>query len=174
MSSSSGVDQQAVLADFDQNRLAFEEAVRRAPDAALRYRPAGEDYALGGLVVHVSQSLRHYANVLAAVQAANWQALSAPEFPSNDEDAVLIRDGFGGEARAAVLGEMRAAHSALVEAVQGAGAEAFRREVPVTYSSGSEPFATSPALIIGWLRDHYKEHIEQVTELVSAWADATR
>jgi DinB family protein len=170
----SGDDQQAVLADFDNNRVAFEEAVRRAPDAALRYRPAGDDYALGGLVVHVAQSLRHYANVLAAIRAADWQALSAPPFPSSDEDAALIRDGFGGEARAAVLGEMRSAHAALVDAVEGAGADAFRREVAVTYSSGSEPFATSPALIVGWVNDHYKEHIAQVTELVSAWADATR
>jgi hypothetical protein len=172
--SSADDDQQAVLADFDKNRLAFEEAVRRAPDAALRYRPAGEDYALGGLIVHVSQSLRHYANVLAAVQAAEWRALNAPPFPSSAEDAALIRDGFDGEARAGVLDEMRSAHAALVEAVQGAGADAFRREVAVTYSSGGEPFGTSPALIIGWLQDHYKEHIEQVTELVSAWADATR
>ena len=51
-------DRDAIVAGFDQSRQEFEEAVRRAPDAALRFKPLGEDYALGGLVVHVSQVLR--------------------------------------------------------------------------------------------------------------------
>ena len=167
-------EQQSVLAEFEKNRQDFEEAVRRAPDAALRYLPEGEDYALGGLVVHVTQSLRHYKNVLDAIQAADWQAIDAPPSQTTEEDATLIRAGFGGEMRAAVLDEMRAAHTALVDAVRRAGAQSFQRDVPVTYSSDGEPFLTSPALIVGWVDDHYQEHTEQVTQLVSAWAGTTR
>ena len=69
-----GQEQEAALADFDRARTEFEEAVRRAPDAALRYRASGDDYALGGLVVHVMQVLDHYARVLAAIHAADWIA----------------------------------------------------------------------------------------------------
>ena len=57
-------DRDAVLSAFDEARAEFEAALRRAPDAALRYKPDGEDYALGGLVVHVSDVLRRYARVL--------------------------------------------------------------------------------------------------------------
>src|SRR5437879_11799440 len=45
----------AALADFDRAREEFEEAVRRAPDAALRPRGPGADNALGGLVVPGTQ-----------------------------------------------------------------------------------------------------------------------
>jgi len=62
----------ARLAEFDAARLEFEEAVRAAPDAALRFKPEGEDYALGGLVVHVAQVLRRYATVVDTIRAADW------------------------------------------------------------------------------------------------------
>ena len=90
-------DRATVLADLDQSQTDFEAAVQRAPDAALRYRPAGEDYALGGLVVQ-----------------------------------------------------------------------------PVTFSGSTEPYQTSPADAIGWVRDHYIERTQHIADLVSAWATATR
>src|SRR5438105_8336827 len=91
------------LAAFDRARADFEESVRRAPDAALRYRPAGEDYALGGLVVHVTDVLTRYALLIDAIRAADWQPLTSPDAPTSEQDTALIRDGFGGETRAAVI-----------------------------------------------------------------------
>jgi hypothetical protein len=163
-----------VLADFDQCRRDFEEAVRRAPDAALRYRPAGEDYALGGLVVHVTDVLRNYANVVQAIQKAHWEALTAPSHTTSAGDAALIRDGFGGSARGTVLDQMRTAHTELVNTVRASGPESFTRQAAVTFSGSGEPYSTSPADVVGWVRDHYKEHTQQIADLVSAWAEATR
>ena len=111
-------DRDAVVGGFDQSRQEFEEAVRRAPDAALRFKPPGEDYALGGLVVHVAQVLRHYAGVVDAIRAAEWQALHAPEDGPTAEEAALIHAGFGGEARVSVLEDMRSAHATLVDAIR--------------------------------------------------------
>ena len=74
----------------------------------------------------------------------------------------------------AVLDDMRAAHSALVDAIRLTPAESFARKAAVTYSGSREPYPTSPADVVGWVRDHYKEHTQQVADLVSAWADATR
>ncbi len=164
----------ATLADFDASRLEFEESIRRAPDAALRFKPAGEDYALGGLVVHVSQVLRKYAGVLDAIRVADWNAVSESGHAETSEEAALIRDGCSGTARAAVLEDMRAAHAALVDAVQLTPAEAFTRKAPVTYSGSREPYPTSPADVVGWVLDHYKEHTQQVAQLIVAWSDATR
>src|SRR5437762_8537056 len=94
-------DADAVIAGFDMSRQEFEEAVRRAPDAALRFKPPGDDYALGGLVVHVAQVLRRYAGVVDAIRAAEWQALHAPEDGPTAEETALIHTGFGGAARVA-------------------------------------------------------------------------
>src|SRR5438105_5578515 len=110
-------DADTVIAGFDQSRQEFEEAVRRAPDAALRFKPLGEDYALGGLVVHVTQVLRHYAGVVGAIRAAEWQALHAPDNGPTAEETALIQSGFGGDARASVLEDMRSAHARLVDAI---------------------------------------------------------
>ena len=167
-------DREQSLSAFDRARENFEEAVRRAPDAALRFLPPGEDYALGGLVVHVTDVLKNYAGVLQEVHAADWQQLTAPEHQTSPRDAALIRDGFDGGMRGRVMEEMRTAHSALLEAVLLEPAEWYRRQAAVTYSGSSEPYPTSPADVVGWVRDHYDEHTLQITELVSQWAVATR
>ncbi len=165
---------ETVLADFDRARSEFEEAVRRAPDAALRYRAPSDDYALGGLVVHVTQVLDHYTDVLNAIHTADWQSPTAPPSQTSDHDAALIHDGFGGESRAGVLTQMRDAHTMLVSAVRAEPSEWFGRQAPVMYSGSSEPYPTSPADVVGWVRDHYAEHTRQIAELVSDWASATR
>jgi hypothetical protein len=167
-------DRDAVVAGFDQSRQEFEEAVRRAPDTALRFKPSGEDYALGGLVVHVAQVLRHYTSVIDAIHAADWQALNAPDSGPTAEETALIHDGFAGSARVAVLEDMRSAHNALVDAIQVSVPDAFRRQAAVTYSGSSEAYPTSAADVINWVQDHYKEHTQQIADLVSAWAEATR
>ena len=162
------------LSEFDHARLEFEESIRRAPDAALRFKPAGEDYALGGLVVHVSQVLRKYAGVLEAVQQANWGAVGEPESQDSAEEAALIRDGFAATQRVAVLDDMRNAHTALVTQIRQAPADAFARQAPVTYSGSREPYPTSQSDVLGWVLDHYNEHTQQVADLISAWSEATR
>src|ERR671938_481487 len=138
-------DMEEVLAGFDRARDEYEEAVRRAPDEALRYRPEGEDYALGGLVVHVARVLRDYAAVLDAIRAADWQPLQAPSSEPSPEEAALIREGFSGDTRSAVLEQMRSAHSTILDAVRACGRDAFRRKADVTYSGSNQPYPTSPA-----------------------------
>jgi hypothetical protein len=167
-------DPDAVVAAFDQSRQEFEEAVRRAPDAALRFKPPGEDYALGGLVVHVTQVLRHYTEVVDAIRAAEWQALQAPDNGPTAEETALIHSGFGGDARVSVLEDMRSTHARLVDAIRVSAPDAFRRQAPVTYSGASDAYPTSSADVLGWVQDHYKEHTQQIADLVSAWAQATR
>jgi hypothetical protein len=170
----SSLDRDAALAAFEQNRTAFEEAVRRAPDAALRFRAPDEDYALGGLLVHVTQVLQRYTGVLDAIHAADWQTPTAPPDQTSDADAALIREGFGADRRAEILDRLRAAHSALVQAVLAEPADWFSRKAPVTYAGSNEPYPTSPADVVGWVRDHYAEHTKHIADLVSAWASATR
>jgi hypothetical protein len=159
------------LAEFEAARTEFEEAVRRAPDAALRFKPAGEDYALGGLVVHVTDVLQRYALVLAALRDAGFSPLVAPDHVTSEADAKLIREGFDGTQRMTVLSAMREAHAQLV---QNIGEDDFERKADVTYGSAGAPYPTSANDVLGWVLDHYREHITQIGDLVNAWSASTR
>jgi hypothetical protein len=167
-------DRAEVLAEFDRSRVEFEESVRRAPDAALRFKPDGEDYTVGGLVVHVTDVLRRYARVVDGLRAHGFAPFQAPAHETPAEDMALIHNGFDGATRGPVVEQMRSAHTALVDAVLGSPDADFAREAAVTFEGSSEPYPTSMQAVIGWVVDHYKEHIQQVDDLVSTWAEATR
>ena len=70
-------DRSARLAEFDRARDAFVESYQPVPDDALTYVPAGEDYTLGGLAVHVSDALYHYSHVLDVMKQANYGQVRA-------------------------------------------------------------------------------------------------
>jgi hypothetical protein len=163
-----------VLADFDRARVDFEDALRRAPDAALRFKPEGEDYTVGGLVVHVTDVLRRYARVVETLRQTNFGAFKAPEHDTPAEDAALIHAGFDGAARGPVVEQMRSAHAELVDSATQVPESDFTREAAVTYGNAPEPYPTSINHVIGWVLDHYKEHTQQVDDLISVWAEATR
>jgi len=100
-------DRSQVLAEFDRSRDDFEASLRRAPDAALRFKPEGEDYTVGGLVVHVTDVLRRYTLLIDALRAHGFQAFQAPAYDTPAEDAALIRAGYDGAARGPQGEQMR-------------------------------------------------------------------
>jgi hypothetical protein len=165
------LDRDALLTDLDRARMEFEEALRRAPDAALRFKPSGEDYALGGLVVHVADVMQRYTRLLEVLRHPPAEPFTAPESPTSPSDAELIREGFGAGMRVSVLDHMRATHDALVQAVPESG---FDSRKAVLFGASTEPYPTAPADVIGWVLDHYREHTRQIGELVTTWADTTR
>jgi len=165
-------DSAQVLAEFDRSRDDFEASLRRAPDAALRFKPEGDDYTVGGLVVHVTDVLRRYARLIDELRARGFEPFKAPDYETPAEDEELIRTGFVGPARGPHIEEMRSAHAALRDAAQTVPASDFTREASVTF--GDAPYPTSVNHVIGWVVDHYKEHTQQIDDLVSTWAEATR
>ena len=165
-------DRSQVLTEFDRSRDDFEASLRRAPDAALRFKPQGEDYTVGGLVVHVTDVLRRYTLLIDALRAHGFEAFQAPDYDTPAEDAALIRAGYDGAARGPQVEEMRSAHAALRDAAQSLPESEFTREASVTF--GDAPYPTSVNHVVGWVVDHYKEHIQQVDDLVSTWAEVSR
>ena len=67
---------------------------------------------------------------------------------------------------------MRAEHAAVVAAAQSIGDDDWVRKTEVTYEVGAEPFPSSPDDVLTWLRDHYREHVDQCPDLVAEWARA--
>jgi len=45
----------------------------------------------------------------------------------------------------------------------------WSRKALVVYGAGQDPYPTSPEDVIGWLADHYREHVQQCPELVTDW-----
>jgi len=62
----------AALAAFDAARDRFLAAFAQAPDEALPFVPAGEEYALGVLPMHMQDPMRHYLAVFDMARAGNF------------------------------------------------------------------------------------------------------
>lgn len=140
------------------------------PDEALSYLKPGDDYALGGLQVHVNWVLIHYGRVLDGLIAGAGAALG-PLDPAGETDEVNRRAkvGLTADGRRNALAEMAALHEAILAAATRLPVESWSRKSPVVYGDGQDPYPTSPEDVVGWLSDHYREHVQQCPELVASW-----
>ena len=167
-------DRDTALARFAETRDGYVSAYRPVPDDALAFVPEGEDYCLGGLVIHVTDILDHYTRVLDAMLGAGFGQVRVvdPDEGRAELDA-LIRDGYPPAQRTQKIDEMRAAHDGIAAKVATLSSLEFTRKAPVLYGpDATEPYETSAADILGWLTDHYQEHITQVGDLLAAWKAA--
>ena len=145
----------------------------QVPDQALAYLKPGDDYAIGGLLVHVNRVLVHYRRVLVALVDGGYAPVEALDSPSDwSEAAVRAKAGLDAAERDEELRLMRAEHAAVVAAARSISDDDWVRKTAVTYEVGAEPFPSSPDDILMWLRDHYREHVDQCPELVAEWARA--
>jgi len=164
------VDREAALTDLDAARTEWEAAFAQVPDAALAYLKPGDDYALGGLQVHVNWVLVHYGRVLDAIRADPHQALQPLDKPGESEDANRrAKAGLTAAERKASLEEQSGLHRFVKEAAAGLSATDWSRKTPVIYGEGQDPYPTSPDDVVGWLRDHNREHVQQCPELIASW-----
>jgi hypothetical protein len=164
------MDKDAALADFEAARSEWESAFAKVPDDALTYLKPGDDYALGGLQVHVNWVLTHYRRVLDGIVAGHFAQLG-PQDPPAEVAAALKKAKVGlnvGE-RSRSLDELERLHSAVAAAVRRMPGADWSRKADVIYGAGQDPYPTSPDDILGWLRDHYREHVEQSGELIGDW-----
>jgi hypothetical protein len=168
------VDREAALADLDVARAEWEAAFAQVPDAALAYLKPGDDYALGGLQVHVNWVLVHYGRVLDAIRADPHQAVEPLDKPGESEDAnKRAKAGLTGAERKPSLEEMSGLHRFVKGAAAGLSATDWSHKTPVVYGEGQDPYPTSPDDVVGWLRDHYREHVQQCPELIASWREMT-
>jgi hypothetical protein len=162
-------DAQSLLADFDAAANRFHAAFEAVPDEALAFRPEGDDYALSGLLIHVAGGLELYSSVLASIVDADFQPVSAGG-AAWAEDQALTHDGIQPSARAATVKRVRTAHAELVRQVQRTAD--VNRKADVRFGDSQEPLATSAADIVGWMREHYNDHVDQIAELLGKWRNA--
>jgi hypothetical protein len=166
------MEREAALSDLDAAREEWESTFAQVPDAALAYLKPGDDYALGGLQVHVNWVLVHYGRVLDALKADPHQTLEPLDKPGESTDAnARAKAGLTAGERKVALEEMSGLHRFVKEAAAGMSDEDWSRKTPVIYGEGQAPYSTSPDDVVGWLRDHYREHVEQCPQLVASWRE---
>jgi len=164
------MDREAALADFDSARAEWEAAFAQVPDGALSYLKPGDDYALGGLQVHVNWVLTHYRRVLDGISAGGFKALGPLDSPGEGDAAgQKAKEGLAHGERAKALGDMGRLHAAVTSAATKLSAADWSRKCEVVYGEGQDPYPTSPEDIVEWLRDHYREHVTQSADLIDAW-----
>jgi hypothetical protein len=164
------MERDAALADFELARSDWEAAFAKVPDDALGYLKPGDDYALGGLQVHVNWVLTHYRRVLDGIVAGKFGQLGPQDPPGEGLAAVQkAKEGLAAGQRAKAVGDMGRLHVAVVTAASRLPEAEWLRKADVIYGEGQDPYPTSPEDIIGWLRDHYREHVQQSADLVADW-----
>jgi hypothetical protein len=158
------------LAEFEAARVEWESAFGRVPDGALAYLKPGDDYSLGGLQTHVNWVLLHYGRILDGIIAHRFGELSPQDAPGEaDAAARRAKDPLTATHRRRSLAEMERLHSSILAAAHKVAADDWSRRAAVVYGEGQDPYPTSPDDVIGWLRDHYREHVQQSADLVAEW-----
>lgn len=164
------MQREAALADFEAARKEWESAFAQVPDEALAYLKAGDDYALGGLQIHVNWVLTHYRRVLDGIVTGGFKALGPQDSPGESDSAgKKAKEGMAKGERAKALSDMGRLHTAVTAAVTKVSAADWSRKADVVYGEGQDPYPTGPEDIVEWLRDHYREHVTQSADLVGAW-----
>jgi hypothetical protein len=166
---------EADLARFDEARGGFSQALADAPDESLHFLKPGDDYALGGLLYHANAVLTHYDVVLEAIVAAGFGEVTPADPPGLFEEAnARAKEGLTGAERTRELGLMDELHDRVRARARGVDPGNWERKAPVHFEAGSEPYPTSPKDVVGWLTDHYLEHVPHAEELLESWRAAGR
>ena len=160
----------AALTEFDAARAEWDRAFAMVPDAALTYLKEGDDYALGGLQVHVNWVLTHYTRVLDAIVAGGFKPVGPTDSPGESEAAgKKAQAGLTAKERSRALYDMERLHAAVLTAAGPLSEHDWSRKAAIVYGEGQDPYPTSPEDIVGWLTDHYREHVGQSSELTTEW-----
>jgi hypothetical protein len=166
----SAVVKDAALNDLDVARKQWDAAFGQVPDEALAYLKPGDDYALGGLQVHVNWVLVHYRRILDGLIDRDFAPLEPLDPPGEHDDFnKRSKAGLTPEGRRVAVADEASVHSAIVDAATGLPEASWSRKAQVVYGAGQDPYPTSPEDVVGWLADHYREHVQQCPELVADW-----
>lgn len=162
------------IADLHASRAAIDETFASLPDAALTWLKPGDDYAIGGVAIHLIQSLDGYIATVDALRRAGYRDTEGPSEDASVVEAGLAhaRRGIAGDERRPMFAEMATKERRLAELAARASEDEFARVVGVTYPGDEVPYPTSVALVLQWMTEHFNEHVPHVRELFAEWQKA--
>jgi hypothetical protein len=148
----------------------FAAAFEPVPDGALQYKGASDQYALSGIVVHLTATVDHYRRVVEGMLDREFKAFALqPQDPAVEAaHAKRAVTGFASGERDEAFALLEAAHDDFAEAVLTVQPQDYDRRVPVTYKAGDPAHDTSPSDIVSWLTDHYRQHVPDIQKMATA------
>ena len=151
-------------------RSEFAGAFTAVPDGALQYKGASDQYALSGIVVHLTATVDHYRRVVEGMIDREFKAFALqPQDPGVEAaHAKLAKAGFAAGERDEAFALLESAHDDFAEAVLTVQPQDYPAKVPVMYQTGDGAHPTSPSDVVGWLTDHYREHTRDVQKMAAA------
>ena len=162
------------LAKMDEAHDAIVAAFASMPDGALAWLKPGDDYAIGGIVIHLISSLDGYIGTLAALDAAGYRDTAGP----GEDEAIVeqqlahARRGLAPAERAPMFAEMKSKNDALSDLARRATGPQFEALAGITYPGDDAPYPTSVALVVQWMTEHYAEHVPHARALFAEWQKA--
>lgn len=158
------------LHDLFVARGEFAGAFTGVPDAALGYHGASDQYALSGIVVHLTATVDHYRRVIEGLIDREFKPFALqPQDPGVEAaHATRCQTGFAAGERDEAFALLEAAHDDFAEAALTVQPQDYTRRVSITYKTGDTAHDTSPADIVGWLTDHYRQHIPDIQKMAAA------
>lgn len=170
-------DRAEVVAAFDAARDRFLAAFAEVPDEALAYLPDGDEFAIGALLLHVADPLRTYRVLLEDMAASDGRLDQGQDLAQQEEQLQkrieIIAARPTAAERAALLAALETAHQQFRARLLALPDTDFAREIDVIYPGSTEPYPTSPRMVVGWVMDHYDEHTPQVASLLTAWRESS-
>jgi hypothetical protein len=110
--------------------------------------------------------------VLDGIKADPYHQLQPLDRPGESTDVnKRAKAGLTAPERKPSLDEMSRLHRSVREAAAGIAEADWSRKTPVVYGEGQDPYQTSPDDVLGWLREHYREHVHQCPELIASWRE---
>jgi hypothetical protein len=148
----------------------FAAAFQVVPDGALRYKGKADQYALSGIVVHLTATIDHYRRVIEGMIDREFKAFALqPQDPGVEvAHAKGAQTGFAADERDEAFALLESAHDDFAESVLTVQPQDYAKKVPVTYKGGDAAHDTSPADVVGWLTDHYRQHAPDVEKMAAA------
>jgi len=158
------------LHDFFVARGEFASAFAAVPDSALAYKGASDEYALSGIVVHLNATIDHYRRVVEGLIDREFKPFAIqPQDPGVEAaHAKRAQSGFAAGERDEAFALLEAAHDDFAKSILTVQPQDYARKVSIIYKTGDAAHDTSPADIVGWLTDHYREHVPSVQKMAAA------
>jgi hypothetical protein len=148
------------ILSFKKSATDFIAAFTAIPSPALSYKPPGDDYTVGGLIVHVLDVMKKYGKVLDSIVDPSKKDPLRSEHHISKQEEQWIREGINEE-------EINSLQNNLVKKLETLSEEQYGTKIPVIYENSQDAYPTSPADLLGWLKDHYNEHTVHIKKLVA-------
>ena len=147
----------------------FAAAFVAVPDTALQYKGASDEYALSGIVVHLSATIDHYRRVVEGLIDREFKPFAIqPQDPAVEAaHAKRCQTGFAAGERDEAFALLEAAHDDFAKSVLTIQPQDYGRKISITYKAGDTAHDTSAADIVGWLTGHYREHVPNVQKMAA-------